>query len=244
MKRMTLSYMAMLLGAIAGCGSDPAQTDKCAAITCSPGATCDAATGACVNPPVPSLASAPLIDRIGRPGVNTALTNPFDLYKPQNATNPEASNTTKDAYNTDIGNAASLWQNWAPAIRFHLGVFDVLDSTGATAATVTSNKCGNQLGYDAPGTSGYEFLSGLLAGDALQVDTSKTTCQQYLGAELAAVGVGSDCGGRTLDEDVIDVTYSALVTGPSPTGALNSVTDGIAKTTNSTAAFPFMAQPQ
>lgn len=243
MKRIILPCIAMLLSAIAGCSAD----DKCASVTCAAGEMCDATSGAClsacgmlvctngqtceassgtcVNPMAPTPGA--LIDRMGRPAVNTALTNPFDLYKPQGGA-AEMADVTKDRYNIDANETAWV-ATWSPAVKLHLGIFDALD-----------NNCGNQAGYNALSQPNYTLLSSVLAGDALQMDASKFTCNQYLGAELAALGAAvMDCGGRKLSYDVIDVTYSALAAGTT-----TGVNDGpIAENTAPGTSFPYMAAP-
>lgn len=256
MKSLIFSSVVLLSGMLAGCESTPPEmTNKCAAVTCAAGQTCNAATGvcegtinkcaavsctfpqscdmtsgACANPPMPSTTGT-LIDRMGRPGVNTALTNPFDVYKPQGAATAELSDVTKDNYNKD-GNVAGWTTAWVPAIQQHLGILDGLDGN-----------CTNQFAGGA-GATRYQTLATVLANDALTVNMSKTTCNQYLGAEIAFVTAGAvaanDCGGRTLSMDVIDVTYSALATGD-PTGM--SVKDGIAQNIAPAAYFPFFTNP-
>lgn len=250
MKRIFFSCLAMLLGTVAGCGSSDkcasvtcgaaeacdsesgACVNKCQSMTCSYGATCDASVGMCVNPTAPTITTAP-IDRMARPGVTTALINPFDLYKPQGTT-VEMADVTKDRYNID-GNVSAWTTNWSTPLKLSLGIFDALDGV-----------CGNQLAYG--GASGlplpnYTLLSMVLAGDAIQMDSSKTSCGQYLAVEMTALGdttTANDCGGRTLDYDVIDVTYSELAAG-----AKAGVNDGpIGPNTTSLATFPFMAEPK
>ena len=114
----------------------------------------------------------------------------------------------------------------AAAMKLSLGIFDALDNT-----------CGNQTVYGGLSQPNYSLLAQILAGDALQVDTSKTVCNSYLGVE---VGSTTDCGGRKLEHDVIDVTYTALVSG----GA-TAVNDGpIGQNTAPLSSFPFMAPPK
>lgn len=125
MKRLFFSVAMMLAGALAGCGTTDTsnQTEKCQNVMCPTGQTCnatsglcegtidkcmgvsctfpqacEAATGMCATPAMPSTSGA-LMDRMGRPAVNTALTNPFDLYKPQGTA--ETDSVTKDRYNKD-----------------------------------------------------------------------------------------------------------------------------------------------
>jgi hypothetical protein len=208
--------------------------DLCAGVVCTYAQTCNPTNGTCENPPMPTVGM--LIDRMGRPAVNTALTNPFDLYRPGGAGMPiEASDVTKNRYNRD-GNPANWVANWGAmpptaanaAINMHLAILDGLD--GGT--------CGNQLAFN--GTTKYATLTGVLTADVLQLDSSRTTCNQYLSVELNALGIANtNCGGRTLSMDTIDTTYSALAIGMT-----TGVNDGIAQSTAPSATFPFFTAPQ
>jgi hypothetical protein len=231
MKRTTISCMTMLLGLAFGCGGGTTMGmdmgKSCG--TCSGGQTCNTTTGMCQNPAAPVLTGMQ-IDRMGRPGVNTALTNPFGFYK--SGGNAQTSDMTKAAYNAD-NNPTGWLAAWGPPIKLSLGIFDALDDS-----------CGNNLAYGALSQPNYTTLSQVLAGDALQVDTTKTTCTMYLGAEAAALGIAnSDCGGRTLTENTIDFTYAVLVSGTN-TVAGKAVTNGItAPAVAPLTSFPFLAAP-
>ncbi len=166
---------------------------------------------------------------MGRPAINTALTDPFDTLEP--TTIDEA----KNAYNS-AGDVA-LWGTskdggFVPWIAGNLAILDSLDGV-----------CGNQLlaaaDVDAgpPGNAEtvpptrYGTLAALVGDDQLYVDTTADVIAEscsFLGAELEAVQVvptgtpplyyGSNCGGRQPTEDVIDVEYNALA-GSGPVGA-------------------------
>ena len=161
------------------------------------------------------------IDRFGRPAINTALNHVFD---PSVSTKGAA----KDAYNAD-SNVGGWPAAYGPEFAKNLAIFDGLDGT-----------CGNQLGF---ANGGYSALAGLTADDRLYVNTGGATCTTYLAVEANALGIipNSDCGGRKLAYDVIDVTYSAVAIG-----AVSGVSDGIsapaAKTGGTT--FPYLAAPQ
>jgi len=169
------------------------------------------------NPP-PTLKTQ--IDRMGRPAINTALNHVFDL-------STSSKGTAKDAYNADKN--VSTWQaSYTAAFAASLAVLDSLDGV-----------CGNQTGY----ANGYAALAGLTADDRLYVNTGSTTCTTYLAVEANALGIltNTDCGGRKLDYDVIDSTYSAVAIGQ-----FSGVGDGVpavAAKTNGT-AFPYLAAPQ
>ena len=202
----------------------------CGATQCTNGQVCNQATASCVNPGVPALGVQ--IDRMGRPAVNTALTNPYGIYTPPGAQSPETTDITRSIYNADAD--PTKWgANWTPAITANLAVLDGLDGTVAGG-----QKCGNQFAYTA--ANKYTTLASVLANDALLMDTSKSTCSQYLAVEVGLVtGVAATtCGGRTLSYDVIDTTYSALAAG-----VLTGVSDGIAEVTKPAAAFPYFQPP-
>ena len=169
-------------------------------------------------PPVPALGAQ--IDRIGRPGVNTALTDPFDLDE-------TSEGMVKDQYNSA---APADWSSFTGHIKANLAILDGLD-----------RNCGNQLLADAAAPR-YSVLAGALADDRLYLNAASGTCTTYLAVEANATGVvpNDDCGGRTPPEDVIDETYSLLAAG-----ALSGVTDGVSADdeVHSTTDFPFLAAP-
>ena len=175
-------------------------------------------------PTAPTLGAE--IDRMGRPAINTALNHAFDA-----ACQPGVTCASKDTYNTDTNEA--MWPTkWAPVFVPNLGILDALDGT-----------CGNQLFYTKPvAATSYNVLAGALADDRLYLDTSTATCTQYLGAELHALVPATfpaDCGGRGLDYNVMDTTYSALAAG-----ALTGVSNGITKNdVLNSATFPYEAVP-
>lgn len=182
-------------------------------------------------PPPPTLKTQ--IDRMGRPAINTALNHVFD-------TDAGTQGAAKDSYNAD--KAVAGWKGaYSGEFIKNLPVFDALDSF------IDGGGCGNQAAYGLVTTpSPYAALAGLAADDQLYMDSSKSTCAVYLGVELNATNIvpNTDCGGRTLKEDVMDTTYGAV------SGVLTGVSDGIgadagevvAKTSGTT--FPYLAAPQ
>ena len=169
------------------------------------------------------------IDRMGRAGVNTALTNPF--FRESVPAEVETHEEVVDAYN-----AATRTRRWgarfSAEIAGNLAILDSLDTV-----------CGNQLlAGPAPSAGRYDTLAGILADDQLYVNTRSGTCGQYLAVEANAVGItNDDCGGRTPLEDTIDTTYSLLAAG-----VLAGVTDGVPIDGDGTASltdFPFLDQP-
>jgi hypothetical protein len=140
------------------------------------------------------------VDRMGRPGVNTAL---IDLL---------ASTGLKDQYNQ--AEAISSWPGLFQAeIEANISALDTLDGVA-----------GNTLLPPA-------ILAAVLVDDRLVIDMSQPFCDAYLAVELGL----EQCGGRTLERDVIDDTFGALV-GP-------GVTDFVDDTNHFLAEFPFLGAP-
>jgi hypothetical protein len=140
------------------------------------------------------------VDRMGRPGINTAL---IDLL---------ASTGKKDQYNqaADIATWSSLF---AGEIAANLAALDTLDGM-----------VGNNL---LPPL----VLASVLVDDRLLVDAAQPVCDAYLAVELGV----PQCGGRTLERDVIDDTFGAVV-GP-------GVSDFVGNTSAFLDDFPFLGEP-
>ncbi len=173
----------------------------------------------------------PMIDRMGRPAINTVL----------NALILDDSATTmmkKDAYNHAAD--AAMWgstplpggRSIAGELAVNLAFVDVLDQGNPAIPGTGPNApgCRNQIAYNGnpngggtPTATSYQFLASILADDMLYVDTSKTSCQQYLALEVEAATGGNiahtQCGGRAPTHDVIDVSYSVLLSGTAGFGS-------------------------
>ena len=180
------------------------------------------------NPPPPRV-GAVQIDRMGRAGVNTALTNPF--FRESVASEESQHERILDDYNA--ANDPSQWVvRFSSLIASNLAILDGLDGV-----------CGNQvLAGPAPEAGRYKALADILADDQLYVNTASGTCEQYLAVEAKALGItNTDCGGRTPLENTIDVTYSVVAVG-----ALSGVTNGVTSDADGTASltvFPFLDRP-
>jgi len=226
--------LAMVMGApvlmLAACssGSSNSSDGGTGGVTGRGGAAGNVATGgtggaggASSGPP----ALGTQIDRLGRPAINTAITDPFDA------------NATTHGSKQDMYNAATLAAaktTFEAAFEANLAILDSLDTV-----------CGNQFAADKTKTDAtrYKPLADVFLDDQLYVDTSSATCTTYLGVEANATGIipNTDCGGRTLTEDVIDESYSLLAIG-----MVSGVTDGISADDHvaaQTATFPFLAPP-
>lgn len=225
--KLYLGFLATSLLSVAvlqGCGSDTTGTGGSTTSTSSTGDTSSSTStgtgGTSANPPAPKLGTQ--MDRFGRPAINTALNHSFDAVA-------ASAGAAKDAYNQDSD--PSKWSANAPEFAKNLAILDSLDT-----------KCGNQLlATVVLDAKRYGGLAGALADDRLYVDTSAAACTTYLAVEANATGIlpNTDCGGRKLSFDVIDVSYSALAAG-----ALTGVGDGVAADADvNGTAFPYLAGP-
>ena len=187
-------------------------------------ATSGGTGGSTPQPMPPKLGKQ--IDRFGRPAINTALNHTFDV--------DPAKGMGKDAYNQQSDPAT--WSANGKELAKNLAILDSLDAI-----------CGNQLlaakvamGTPIPPTR-YQGLAGALADDRVFVDLSAAACTTYLAVEANATGLipNTDCGGRKLGYDVIDISYSALATG-----AFSGVGDGVPPDADTTGtAFPYLTAP-
>lgn len=172
-----------------------------------------------LNPPTLGVQ----VDRMGRPAVTSALVGTF--------LPTEDADPLKDAYNAA---SPDTWSDYVSDIMPSLAIIDALDTN-----------CGNQLLADDANVDGrYAGLAGVLADDMLYVHSDRASCDTvYLGLEGEVVGAlpenGGGCGGRGLDEDVIERSYSVLAIGE-----LVGVDDTIvANDVPNSETFPYIAAP-
>ncbi len=176
------------------------------------------------------------VDRVGRPGISTALIATFEVDE-------DAREERKDAYNAA---APADWKTFEPDLQKSLAI---IDGVGPTTDP-PDDGCGSQFFIDVAKTdeARYAPLAAALADDQLYLDSTKAMCSEYLALERAVVYSSetiTDCGGRTPNMDVIDVTYSELAL-QTPSGEVaTGVTDGIDAddATHSLVNFPWLAAP-
>ena len=235
---LVISLLALAV-ALAGCGKGKARPDA---------AFQDSGTPDAPSSP-PALGAQ--IDRLGRPAISTALIGVF-------AAPGAATTAQKDAYNQ--ASDAATWKTTTLStlptsstvereLEVNLAVFDALDKGLAIAKA----GCGNAMMYAGPpNPTSYLAAADLLADDQIYVDTSKPTCTVYLALELEQASAGTfihgTCGGRTLIDDVIDVSYSVLAAGTAGLDQANGfspkIGDGVGAHTDLLKdTFPFLGPP-
>jgi len=172
-------------------------------------------------PKAPTLGAQ--IDRMGRPAINTALNHTFD---------PDAAGkgTAKDNWNKEAD--PTKWAtSFGGEVAKNLAILDSLDAN-----------CGNQLLADKTkmDPTRYSTLAGALVNDAIWIKADANSCGAYLAVEANATGLlaNMECGGRKLEFDVIETSYSALAAG-----AISGVDDTIKVHMDISTTFPFMGGP-
>jgi len=235
MKKTIAIVLPFLAFVAIGCGDDTMSTPPDG----SPpdGRLPDTMPMADALPMAPMLGAQ--IDRMGRPGINTALTDPlWDSSAANQAANLAAHEAAQDTYNQ--ASDPAMWgtvmfgtDSALQRFRKILAIFDGLDGT-----------CGNQPGFNGAqaGTAAYA-LGALVVDDELYLDTSHGTCAEFLGVELNALGImaNTDCGGRAPSYNTIDVIYNAAA-GTAP----GTVSNGITANTGNAATdmmFPWLGMP-
>lgn len=206
---------------VSGCSDDetPATTDTGVAVTDTGTTTTDTGTmttdtGTMTDGGGDTPAPLPTgqIDRMGRPAINTALVTA----------------ALKDDYNKTGTYASPFPTTFTTSFNDSLVFIDKLDGMDDWALT-----------------SGTHPLRDALLGDFLIVDTGKACPDKgsYLDVELFVLGLrttaNTTCGGRTLNDDVMDTTLTATVTK-----LRAPVKDNVdAATKPAAATFPYLAAP-
>ena len=164
------------------------------------------------------------IDRMGRPLTGNALLGSF--------ADVAASDRLKERYNSVTPSAGA---EFVGEMERTLAIYDGFDGT-----------CGNQLLADAKVASParYRALATVLADDRLWVNSESSICGEFFSVEFAALS-GEDskviyCGGRTPNDDAIDVYRSVLSMGQA-----EGIDDGVDRDDreHSISEFPFLAAP-
>ena len=227
MHRLSIFAAPLLVLSLAACGDDDVTSPDLAGRDLAGTPVADLSN---TNPgDMAGIPAAPTlgmqIDRMGRAGVNTALTDPFW----DDGVQTSAAHKAKlDAYNASSDPAAWAALKLSTAsgaasvvdlLKGALGTFDALSGTSDGVAGAADG-CGDQLAYGALSMPRYTTLAGVLADDQIYVNAASGTCSTYLAVEANVLGVtNTDCGGRTPNYNTIDITYSALASAAIVTAA-------------------------
>lgn len=157
--------------------------------------------GSTLNPVPPFLGQQ--LDRVGRPGVNRLLLNPFNLA---------GITTTQDTYNA-ASDARNAFEPFYTDIARNLAVWDGFNNPPTTAQ---GGQCGDQaMAAPAPAAAGrYDNLARTFARDYLILDSTQRTCARFMALELGAT---NDCGGRDPKVNAVDAMLNILQGGSTTT---------------------------
>lgn len=236
MKRLSLILSLAMLTPLAACGDDGGDD------------------GGIDVDPMPSL-SATQLDRAGRPAIVTALVETFNP-------NDAARLAARDKYKGDANPAnwkgeytgAFVANGLGTGIRGAMAIIAGLaDSTNGVPANVCDDLADHTVAALDPGNAGagpFEVISSVFADDMLYVNSGTGTCDGgYLHVEVtfATAGTLNDCGGRKIEYDVVDASYTALALGilaPDANGDF-AVPDGVDEDPDGPPSnqFPFLNAP-
>ncbi len=164
------------------------------------------------------------IDRAARPLTGNALLATLGAA--------DESNRLKERYNAATPATSA---SFVPAVAQGIALYDGFDG-----------RCGDSLLIDrkAPPAQRYWPLARLLADDRLWLNSRSAVCTQLFAVERAALNgekaLASDCGGRTINYDAVNVYRSLLADG-----STTKIDDGVHADdkAHSTTIFPFLAAP-
>ena len=226
MRSLALALTCLSALALATCGDN---------LTASPDANPDPGPDGLEAPAPPPLGVQ--IDRMGRPAIGALLLGTLDTS--------DVADRKRDAYN--LAADPNEWGSTQVApgrpvlaeLAANLAVLDVIDQ-GNLAIPGTPG-CNNQLLYNGdlqgggpPGPTSYQQLAVVLAEE---IELASGTAIHH-----------PECGGRAPTYDVIDVTYSTLLSGffgftPQP-ALIPRIADGVApRASLSNTVFPYFGAP-
>lgn len=248
-----MNKFILLIGVLAasGCGDDGGAV--CGTGTtltngeCVPDSVCGDGTveqdGVCVpDPSVPRVFTQ--IEQLARPGINEALLLSDGFNNGYNATAPTFTGVPTDVLNAVVAEAKTVLQ------AIHLGSCLVQGALGLTGGSGGTNvgtgrvKCGAVGGnvFDggdpingtvvsaAAKASAQAYADKVFAQfipDVMRIDTSVASSYLTLCGDPDQPSILL-CGGRLLDDDVIDVTYNYLITSLAGTAGAQQTADGFA----------------
>ena len=187
------------------------------------------------------------IERLARPAINEGLVrtnaslNAFNSIAPSiDLTAPAASVVSEAAVTLKALYAGACFINGAlDANGLPPGV---LTPGGLTCgseglAILGSGAIGLSAAFDAEATIYANRMAGVFLPDVMRIDTTVTSGYNAALCNAAAAGSPLLCGGRKLDDNVMDITYAFLLNGgaaPSPLASLRNGTYYSAGTTDVT----------
>lgn len=217
-----------------------------AACSSSSGPGPDAGTGGMGSDTPPTTVGVHQVEQLARPGINEALLISEAFNAGYNATAPSFTGVPADTLNAVVGQAKTVLQALYLGACLINGVAGLTPDTGVKPAAIKCHAVGPAIWMadgvtltPASKTAAAAYADkvfGQFIPDVLRVDTSVTSSYLVPCGDLSSTPLL--CGGRSLGDDVIDVTYDYLLNGaanylsPGDGGALDQqvlalVSDGV-----------------
>lgn len=178
------------------------------------------------------------IDRAGRPLANIAFNQSFEDVTDRNA--------ALDAYNETSNNDSV--DEFSDVFANGLAMYDALQDEENDVRGCADNVITNRTSFSnsslgsSTDSDRYELFAEILADDQIYINAdASSTCTQYMAVELSKMGFpySNDCGGRKPQMDVVETTYSIIMSGE-----LLGTDDGVTEDNVSpSSTFPFLRNP-
>ena len=193
------------------------------------------------------------VEHLGRPGINEALVRSNAFLNGYNATAPSFKGVDMATLDAVVGDAKGTLQALYLGVCLTDGLAGLTPSTGlkpagqpcaAVGAAVFQENTATGVTIAPAAAAGAKAYADLVFGqfepDVLRIDTSAPS--GYLTLCGSASTAPLLCGGRTLTDDVIDVTYDYLLAGAaisksSPAQFIALVSDGVVYDNSSNSAL-------
>jgi hypothetical protein len=214
----------------AGCGDDSANM-------ASPDAAGSGSDIDAADNPMPTYKQ---VEQLARPGIAEALLLSDGFLAGYNATAPTFTGVDSATLGMVVGEAKTVLKAVYLGVCLVNGVAGLTADNGAHPAGLACAAVGTDLFSDAGGTvltaealAGAQAYADKVFGqfepDVMRIDTSAAS--GYLTLCGDADSTPLLCGGRKLDDDVIDITYFYLLAGASvPSGLAGNVPQAVALT--------------
>ncbi len=230
-----------LIFAVSACGDDnPAQTECGIDGECVTDATCGSGTvltdGMCV--PEGPTTSYRQIEHLARPGIAEALLITHAFLEGYNATAPSFGGAPPAAVDAITAEAKTVLKAIYLGACLLNGLVGFNETNGVQPAGLQCEEVGGAIFVGDNPLTGTMLKTGVATAaqayadrvfgqfetDVMRIDTAVPSAYLTL-CGAAAANVPLLCGGRNLNEDVIDITYFYLLAGAAvPTGATNAAT--------------------
>jgi hypothetical protein len=177
------------------------------------------------------------VEHLARPGINEALLISEGFLAGYNATAPSFAGVDAATLNLVVGEAKTVLKALYLGACLLNGVLQATPATGVKPAGIPCHAVGPDIWVEKTltgvtltpesQTKAQEYADkvfGQFVPDVMRVDTSGTSRSKYFALCGDATSSPLLCGGRFVNNDVIDVTYNYLLNGAAtPKGAFDPI---------------------